>query len=770
MSAPEPPDSNPLPLSETVVDAVVADGQIRPLSPLNLPEGTRLQLRISARITAVVTSLLEGEQPLAGSDRPPRGPLTPSPQRSPRARQRSQRRLAAAPAPLKQPFARLLTTARPALIIIACVLTLFGQIALQQELAFSSTGFGLVLGGALLLALALFDQRPYQPARPVAPEPPTPPVRLTSPLRLSALALVAGGSAGLLYVFQAAPPWQNLLWTFPAWALLIALYSAAVLPAPRLRWGAPFSKLSLLSLLSLAIFLVALAVRGWDVGNIPGTLSGDEGRFGVEIRHVLAGTINNPFSTGWLSVPTMTFFYNAPSVALLGNTMFALRIPWALMGALNVLTVFWLATRLQGPAVGVVTACLLALYHYHIHFSRLGINNIADPFFTALALLLLFRAYDERSLADWVLCGVVTGVGQYFYFGARFIAIVVVASIGCLALRDGRRFWRQHGRGLLSGLGGALVTTAPIIQYALRYPDIYNARVNQTGLIQSGLLDRMVAASGESPWLILLDQLKRAALAFNAYPDRTAWYGLPAPLLGIVSGALFLLGFGYALSRLLNPRIFPMVVWWVGAIVIGGALTESPPASQRLITTAVPATFFIALALVTGAGLLATLVARPVWARTVSYGVLGVSVAAFGLASLKTYFIDYTPQRIYGNHDGMVATSLAHYAHEYLGPDWRIYFLGIPAMSFDFGPHFYLSPETEGANIEQLQTDPGDLRVAKPDKGAAFVALPFREAELNQLRALYPGGELERIQSPIGPEALYFVYRVPRERLAALAP
>jgi hypothetical protein len=654
-------------------------------------------------------------------------------------------------------------------LVVALSLTLLGQLALHSALAFDARGFALVVIGALLMAVALLDQAPPG-SSPAEAASPAPAAKLSSPARVSLLAVVACGSAGLLYALQATPPPPSYLWALPAWMLLIGLYCAATLPPPHLRLPRRLPRPGALAWAALAIFALGLLARGWRGGDLPATLSGDEGRFGLETMRVLAGEITNPFSTGWLSVPTLTFFYNAPSIALLGNTLLGLRLPWLLMGALNVLTVFWLATRLQGPAVGIVTATLLALYHYHIHYSRLGLNNIADPFFTALALLLLYRAYDRKSAVDWVLCGIVIGVGQYFYFGARFIAIVAVVSIACLALRDGRRFWREHRRGLSLGAGAALVAAAPIIQYAIRYPDIYNARVNQTGILQSGWLEAAMAVRGEGPALVLLDQLQRAALAFNAYPDRTQWYGLPGPLLDIGSGALFVLGLAFACSRLFNPRIFPMVAWWGGVIVLGGMLTESPPASQRLITAAVPAVFFIALALVMITRALVQMVARPAWSRAITWGVLGLAVVAFGASSLKTYFVDYTPQRIFGSYNGIISTEIGHYARRQLGPEWRIYFLGRPAMSFDFGANLYLAPDTQGIDIDEAQSDAERLRVAGPDKDAAFIVLPFREGELAQLQAIYPGGQLDRVPSPIRPEPLFFVYRVPRAQLSAATP
>lgn len=543
---------------------------------------------------------------------------------------------------------------------------------------------------------------------------------------------------------------------------IIGAYAAATTPWqwPRWRW----SRRSLLIIGGIG--LLAAVARGWQAGALPATLAGDEAWFGRETRAVLSGSIGDPFITGWLSVPTMTFFFNAPTVAWVSDPALGLRLPWLLLGVLNVIIAARLATRLQGPVVGIITGCALAVYHYHIHYSRIGINNIADPFFMTLALFLLLRAYDRRSIADWVLCGIAIGVAQYFYFGARLIAVIVALSIVMMARANWRQFWRDHGVGVRRLAGAAVITAAPMIQYGWRFPDEYNARINQTGILQNGWFANELALGG-SAIDILATQWWRAMLAFNVYPDRTVWYGLREPLLDPITGAVLLVGLAIGLARLTNPRLFPMLAWWGSALVFGGFLTESPPSSQRLVTAAVPTIFFAALALVMLARQLRRWHALQPHSTRLAPALLGAAVAAFGAISLTTYFVDYTPQRIYGGHHGIIATELGIIARREFGPDWRIYFMGAPEMSLTFGSTQYLAPDTPGIDLPPSDGDPARLLLATPDAAAAFVALPARAHELELIRAAYPGGTLRAVESPVSSEPLFWLYLVPRERLPA---
>lgn len=585
------------------------------------------------------------------------------------------------------------------------------------------------------------------------------------PRRAALLGAVVLLTIVLLDLLRVDPTLPSYALPFILWLAATGLYVRAVVPWP------PAARLVAASwikthwsefVILAAIVWAAFALRIWDIEGIPSTLAGDEGTFGLETIKTIAGEgpYRNPFTTGWLSVPTMSFYFNSLTIRALGQTVFALRLPWALVGTVTVVIVFQLVRRLTGATLALMTAALLATYHFHIHFSRLGINNATDPFLIALVLYLLYRAYDRRSPLTWALCGVAVGVAQYFYFGARFAAILAGAMILYFLLRDGRRFLREHGQGVLIMAGAAIVAGAPMIQFAMRYPLDYNARVNQIGILQSGWLQQAQEVTGQSAIALLLDQLQRAALAFNVYPDRTGWYGSTRPLFDNAAGILFLLGLGYATLRPGDRRLFAMVAWWWGAMILGGALTESPPSTQRLVTLGPPAVFFVALALLKTGQIVQR--AWEAWTPRVRASFLAASVLAISFASVYWYFVDFAPLRLYGTFNGAVANDMARYMRDQLGPEWRVYLFGPPRMYIDFGSIPYIAPDVEGVNILEPLTAPLDPGTVPSDKNAAFIFLPERLGELEWVRKTFPNGALEEIPSswngdPILP---FIVYRV----------
>lgn len=537
---------------------------------------------------------------------------------------------------------------------------------------------------------------------------------------------------------------------FMAWLLAIVFYGVAIVsPDPagwrpwlaslRATWPSNRPKITLF----LAIIIIAFLFRALFLAQIPHTLGGDEGSQGLEAIKIINGQIRNPFTTGWLGVPTMSFFFNSLSIRLLGQTNEALRLPWAFLGTLTVVGLFFLARRLTNPIVAFASAALLATYHYHIHYSRLGSNQVADPLFVVFALLFLYRALDGKKALDWILTGAIAAIALYFYAGARFTPIIIIAVLGYAFLRSPRQFWREHHQGLVIMLGAFLLVGGPMIQYAARFPNDFNARLNQVGILQNGWLEREIANTGKGVVPILFDQFQRAALAFNFYPDRTVWYGLRAPLLDSFFGVIFLLGLGYGTVRMwgngLQQRLAPMVAWYWGGVIMGGMLTESPPSSQRLITLAVPVCFFIALALWELIQLADLSLANVPVKATMALGVV-----AFALISLKGYFLDFSPLRLYGGPHAELATELAPLLNELSDSHYAL-FLGPPVMYWGFATIPYMAPQMAGQDITDVLVSPPPAELIPPGRDALFIILPTRLNELPLIQQAFPNGEYQEM-------------------------
>ncbi len=514
--------------------------------------------------------------------------------------------------------------------------------------------------------------------------------------------------------------------------------------ARRLRW--PSRSLELVTVAGLAV--LALLLRVPALGSVPYTLSGDEAWFGLTAREVLAGTLRNPFVTAHLSMPTLFYWPITWSMRLVGDNMAGLRLPSALAGAATVPVLYGFVRHFWGRRMAFISAAFLAAYDYHIHFSRLGLNNIWDPLFGLAGLWLLDEGLRSsggaRSRRFFLLAGLAMGLGLYFYTGARLVPVLALLYAGFVWLRG---HWKHSSavpaRRILTGLGltalALLVVAGPILSFALAHPDDWNARINQVGIVQSGWLAREPALTGKSTVQILAEQFLHAAGAFHVFPDRSDWFRTGRPLLGFAAAVFALLGMAWAALRWKERRSFLILTWFWAVIITGGMLTESPPSSQRLVMAVPPVAVLVAWGLDRTVSLAGRVVRLP---RRWTHLAAGLLVVALVAAGVRYYFADYSPSRTYGSENGETATMIGHYLEQY-GPETRAYLFGPPRIYWGFGSITFIAPAVQGQDVvEPLQAPPDFVDKTRP---AVFLFLPERIDELAWVKQSFPGGALREV-------------------------
>ena len=516
-------------------------------------------------------------------------------------------------------------------------------------------------------------------------------------------------------------------------------------------------------LVRLAMLLsVALIVRAVDLEHIPANLGGDEGTQGVAAIELVGPPLGNPFATGWYSVPTMSFLMYGIALRVFGQSVAGLRVLSALVGTATVLTTFLLAQELWGRRVAWMAGIALACCHYHIHFSRLGSNQIFDGLFMTLALWLFVRALRSRSKAHFALTGAVTGLGWYTYFGARLVAIILTAYLAWRVVVE-YRFLARYGRLLLISLCAALIVIAPLLAYYIDHPADLVSRSRQVSIFASGWLEREQETTGRSRVSLLFEQFWKAISAFNYTLDPTFWYHSSIPLLDFVGGVIFVLGLIWAMAHYRDPTIGLLLIWFWLALGLGWVLTENPPSSQRMTVIAPALAVLIGLGLnwliVLGCrifGPAATTVEgseSSLW-NYVAGGLLVISMAL----NLRYYFLVYTHGRAYGNPTAEVATELSRYLSQQ-EDDGVVYFYGPPFMYWDFGTLAYMARGVVGIDAPP-QGQEGGVPIPDARQGARFFFHPERLGELPAIRERFPDGEDKTVYSSADGRLLYVLYEV----------
>lgn len=634
------------------------------------------------------------------------------------------------------------------LLLATLLFALLAQGVLTSRPANPWAGVRLYLISLLALMALLLERRNpgwlHRPRWPVLS-----PRRLLYPLALL-LALLAQQS-GARTLYEGRPAVALTLWlvaiTLGAYALHDADWRVAFprhLPARRTLIAAA------------GFFTLALLPRLVGLADHPFVVNGVEASLGLDALAVAGGRIGNPFATAWLTNPSLPLFFQAIPLQVLGLGAISVRLLSALLGAATVPLIFFLGRQLWSAAVGLVVALLLLGSHWHVHYSRLGMTNVWDPFFALLALGLVAIARQRATRSAWLWAGLAIGANVYLYTSSHLLPYVLAALLLYLLLFD-RSTLRAQGRHMLAGLGLAAVVALPQWRFYALNPGIYMERANTLGIIQTGWLAAQAAQTGESVLALAAKQLAQAALAFNYSLDTSNLYNPGVPLLRFWPGVFFVLGSGVALLRFRQLPYALLLIWTGVTVVFAGALLVDPPASHRLLLAAPSVYLLAALGLVEVARLVLVIWDRRPPARNtlLALGILSVLIAA---SDLTFYFGPYRTSYRFGDRNTEIAHGVAAYLQELPAAETVAYFHGPPVMYSDFPTIPFLAPAFQrGTNLFDVEDPAAPLPVE--NGSLVFIYIPERSAEVEQTQARLPGGEIRRFSGNFA-DPLFYAYEV----------
>ncbi len=481
-----------------------------------------------------------------------------------------------------------------------------------------------------------------------------------------------------------------------------------------------------------ALVVVAFPIRAFDTSHIPAALTGDEASFGLGAVGFLKGTWTNIFFLNWYSFPALYFLIPASSINLLGQTIPALRLPSALAGSLTVGGVYLLGRLLYNHRTGLFGALFLAGLHFHIHFSRLGINNIWDGLFFVLAAAAFWRAWQTGQRIYFLVTGFLTGLALYFYITAKILPILIVAWVIIFWFIDRSRL-KRNWPGLVFMFGMAIVVCAPLVWVYLKNPNDFLAPFNRV-LVTNGYSQNDIR---NLPALILM-LVMQIVDGFRGYTDLAtrSWYLSGVPVLRPLYAAFFSLGFIPLFLHFRDGRTW-LLVTWAAIIAVAGGLSESTPAAQRYVAAAPVAALI--------AGFCLAEIARRiqnVWPKR-RWWILGVStliVAAAVYSDLNFYFGEYIPLNAKQDINTKIAQRLADYLLPKRG-EWQVVFYGEPIMGYySISSIHYLVPNIQGVDARKPWGDPDNpLPTAQ---NVIFVFIREHEKDLELAQQTYPGGKL----------------------------
>jgi hypothetical protein len=526
---------------------------------------------------------------------------------------------------------------------------------------------------------------------------------------------------------------------------------------------------------SVALFLTALIIRAANLTGHPFILDGTETSIGLDLLNVGDGRLQNPFSTGWLTNPTLPYFFLVWPLNLLGPSALSLRLLSPLAGALTVAATFLIGQRLWRREVGLIAAVLLLGSHFHLQYSRLGAMSVWDGLLALLALGLVGLAWQKGAAENgrflWLLAGTAVGLNAYFFIGSHLMPLILVVLF-TLAILFQRETIRQQWRHVLAAALLALVIALPQMLYYNNNPTVFMERFNALGIFdgQTGWLNQEAARTGLSQGAQLRRQFVNGLLPFTYGLDKSGSYRPERPLLGLGTAVLFTLGTIFALVRLRQFRYSLLLAWLIVPLIFGSALLLESPSSHRLVIAA-PAVSLLAAVGLTGIGEMfegvkgrkgegvKNLTPSPPHPFTLSFLPVLLAIAMLlALLDISFYFGAYRQQHTFADRNTEIADEMAGYLND-LGPNWTAYFYGPPNMYVGF-PNipFLVQDFSEGYNLFDVFTPEDELPPA-PTLNRTFIFLPERSSELEKIRGMFGNGRLQTI-SGFHADPLFYVYEV----------
>lgn len=453
-----------------------------------------------------------------------------------------------------EPSSREIFKPLPWLVLLILFVALIAQTSLEPRpnrtwvtgaLLYTLAGIGLI--AAILRSQFELAESPSDPA---------PEVRLTFRRNPLLLSLALGLAAFFLFGSEHFTSLNTAVWVAALAAFIHSLLPAetSYLQWMKQAWEKVKAGISIRvtpwSLLCLAVFILGVVFRVIQFNQVPSQMVSDHAEKLYDIRDVLNGTLS-VFFTRNTGREAFQFYWTALLIKLLhtGITFFSLKLGTVLLGIFTLPYLYLLGKELGSRRVGLFTMAFAGIAYWPNLISRFALRFTLYPFFFAPTLYYFLRAIRTGQRRYLVLSGIFMGLGLHGYSPFRVVPVLMVLAVGLYLLHNRSRRAVKHALFTLVVITIISILVAlPLLRYTVNNPEMVLYRT----------LTRVSTAEAPitgSPVIIFLQNLWRAMTMF-AWDNGEVWVlSIPhRPVLDVVSGALYHLGFLAVLVRYIRKR------------------------------------------------------------------------------------------------------------------------------------------------------------------------------------------------------------------------
>lgn len=487
----------------------------------------------------------------------------------------------------------------------------------------------------------------------------------------------------------------------------------------------------------LLIILFSLILRLHLISTIP-VPEGDEFVQALAARSFLNGESKNMFGTYyWGFSPSFHPFLGSLSLRLLGNDVFAWRIPSVIAGIFAVLMLYKTTQILFSQQVAILASALLASFHIHVFFSRIGTFQTFDAPFLLFTLYFLFKGIDTKKARYFILSGYSCGLSQYFYFGTKIIPLISFLLLSFWLIFKRKKVpIKKFLKYPIIFAASFLIIFSPLLSFYREHPEHYFSRTNTVSIFNN--INKNLSES-----------LKKNAIdtAMTFWNRGTfMYYPTNYPIVNHLELLFLIVGIASVFRQITKLESWAVIFCFFGILTFGGILTNDAIESQRVTGVFPFISLLIALGIEKTSTLLAQFLRRNNFVKFFLFILLTTIICGQNIYLL---FVRYLPSEKTMVSYAAAATEMAALLKKKQNSGKTVYFFGAPRMYFNsFAILPFWAPLAQGIDVDQ-----GQLPKVESCNKSIFIFLPERLPEKNDIEKLCPNGKTISVG-----------YSIPREK------
>ena len=233
---------------------------------------------------------------------------------------------------------------------------------------------------------------------------------------------------------------------------------------------------------AFAIFVIisaGLLLRIYEIRELPVGLWYDEADNIVTAAKYHVNPGSTPVFSPSTNLPTLFLIPISFLQEVFGNDYILGRIVSAVASIFFIVSMYYLGSIYGGVFTGLVACFFTCVIKWSINWGRIGMHGITAALFATICGYFLVKAVTRWSNYWFFWCGLILGLGMWFYAAFRLFPLVVLVFF-VIAVVISKPHWKLVISSLLAISYGALIGSAPLIQYAVTNQEEFFKILKQT--------------------------------------------------------------------------------------------------------------------------------------------------------------------------------------------------------------------------------------------------------------------------------------------------